>query len=319
MEKTRPIATRLPRSSADDLRALLNGESVRARRPTLWQMATGGRRHTAVVAAAAAATIAVLVVLAGAVVRLSSINQQLREQQAQTETARESAAHNAAEARQEADRAERSAEAALHALHNVALEFADGRLKDDPLWGKKAERFLDETVKTCRELAGMEKASPHLRASAAAGCRRAAQAYIELGRGEKAKQALAEAVAWTRTLVRESPDDFLLRIELAGGHRQFGLLLRTLGEDRAAEQFRQALEAWKDPHPMSPCPPDASESHDTLGDLRLEAGDARRGGNTTASAGAAAAAARDVRRESPGAVLAGPRPRSVGPPPPPGR
>jgi tetratricopeptide (TPR) repeat protein len=260
---------------ADDLRRFLAGEPVRARRPRPWQSAARwAKRHTAVVTVTAAAAAAVLVVLAGAVVRLSAINQQLRDQQAQTETARGSAASNAAEARQQADRAERTAGAALHALHNVALEFADGRLKDDPLWGKKAERFLDETVNTCRELAGMENASPHLRASAAAGCRRAAQAYIELGRGEKAKQALAEAVAWTRALVRESPDDFLLRIELAGGHRQFGLLLRALGENQAAEQFRQALEAWNDPHPMSPCPFEASESHDNLGDLRVAAGDA---------------------------------------------
>ena len=45
----------------------------------------------------------------------------------------------------------------------------------------------------------------------------------------------------------------------------------------------------------------------------------RGGGALPPGAGAAAAAARDVRRESPGAVPAGPRPRSVGPPPPPGR
>src|SRR5262249_58605830 len=120
--------------------------------------------------------------------------------------------------------------AALRALHNVALEFADGRLKDDPLWGKRAERFLDETVDTCRELARLEGASPHLRLSAAVGCRRAAQAYAELGRGEKAKQVLGEAVGWGRVLVREHPDDVVLRFQLASGHRQFRLLFRSPGE-----------------------------------------------------------------------------------------
>jgi tetratricopeptide (TPR) repeat protein len=259
---------------ADDLRRFLGGEPVRARRRRPWQVAARwARRHTAIMTVTVVAAVAVLVVLAGAVVRLSAINQELRDQQAQTEAARSSAARNAAEAQQQADRAERTAGAALHTLHNVALEFADGRLKDDPLWGKKAERFLDETVNTCRALAALEGASPRLRVSAAMGCRRAAQAYAELGRGEKAKQVLAEAVAWTRALVRELPDEFLLRFELAAGHRQFGLLLRALGENQAAEQFRQAIDAWNDPHPMSPCPFEASESHDNLGDLRAEAGD----------------------------------------------
>jgi tetratricopeptide (TPR) repeat protein/tRNA A-37 threonylcarbamoyl transferase component Bud32 len=259
---------------ADDLRRFLGGEAVRARRPRPWQVVTRwGRRHTAVVAVTVAAAVVVLVVLAGVVVRLSAVNQELRDQQAQTEAARSTAALNAAEAQQQADRAERTAGAALHALHNVALEFADGRLRDDPLWGKKAERFLDEAVYTCRALAALDGASPHLRASAAGGCRRVAHAYAELGRGEKAKQVLAEALAWNRALVRESPDDFRLRFELAAGHRQFGLLLRGLGENRAAEHFRQALDAWNDPHPMSPCPAEASEAHDNLGDLRAETGD----------------------------------------------
>jgi tetratricopeptide (TPR) repeat protein len=261
---------------ADDLRRFLGGEPVRARRARPWQVAARwARRHTAVVAVTAVAVAVVLVVLAGAVVRLSAANRQLRDQQAQTEAARGAAALNAAEARQQAERAERTAGAALHALHNVALEFADGRLKDDPLWGKRAERFLDETVITCRELAGLEGASPWLRASAAAGCRRAALAYAELGRAEKAKQVLAEALAWTRALVREFPDDFVLRFQLASGHRQFGLLLRSLGESQAAEQFRHAIDTWNDPQPMSPCPFEASESHDNLGDLRAEAGDGR--------------------------------------------
>ena len=253
---------------ADDLRRFLEDKPVRARRATPWHVAAKwARRHRPVVAAAAAALAVVLAVLAGAVVHLSAANQALRDEQAKTEKERTTALRNEA-------RAERAAEAAIKALHRVTLEVADDRLKKDPLWGKKAEQFLDDTVQICRDLAGMDGASINLRLNAASGFCRAAQAYTELGRGEKAKAALGEGLGYFRRLTEDAPDDFAVRVNLANGHRQFGVLLRWLGEGpAAAEQFRLALAAWDHPRPMTPCPYQASEAHDNLGDLCTEVGD----------------------------------------------
>src|SRR5439155_18639931 len=123
-------------------------------------------------------------------------------------------------------------------------------------------------LNTCRVLACGEGGNPELRLQAVDAGLQVARAFAVLGRGEKAKQAAAAAVEWGRRLVHESPDAWLWRFRLAGGHRQYGLLLRELGETgAAAEQFQLALDAWNDPNPLSPCPLEASESHANLGDL----------------------------------------------------
>ncbi|HEY1377137.1 MAG TPA: serine/threonine-protein kinase [Gemmataceae bacterium] len=267
---------------AEDLRRFLDDKPILAKRPTLWQVGVKwARRHSAVVGTAVAAGVLLLMVLAIAYVRLTVAYQKLsdqqaalKDQQAETEKQKTAAEKNEAKARNQAARADRSAQMALDALNKVALDLADKRLKDDREWGKRAENFLNGIFATCRDLATGNGGSPELRLQAVSAARQVAEDYANLGRGKEAKKAYADANEWNRRLVREHPKSFVNHVYLAQGCREYGLLLRKLGESRAAaEQFQLALDSWNDPDPMSPCPYEASEANDNLGDLRAEAGD----------------------------------------------
>jgi tetratricopeptide (TPR) repeat protein len=261
MEKNPADRYATARELADDLTRFLECKPIRARRATPWQVAAKwARRHRPVVTAVAVAGAVVVAVLVLAVVWLSITKEELREQQ--QKTARQAALN------------EQTADAAFQAVHRVMLDLADDRLRSDPLWGQKAEGFLDFTVKICGDLAEMEGASPTLRTNAVNGFRRAAWAYNALGRGDKAKAALVAGLAHGSRLVEEAPDDFSFRYMMASGHREYALLLRGLGEDQAAvEQFQKALDVWITPRPIQPCPYEASETHENLGDLRAGEGD----------------------------------------------
>lgn len=260
---------------SDDLRRFLEDQPVLAKRPTLRQVAAKWvRRHAAVVGTAVAASALVATILAVMVVKLTISNQRLQEQQTQKEALRAQAQANAEQANRQAKWAKRSAAAALAALHNVSITLADEKLKNDPTWGKRADRFLDETFKICRELAGSDGDSVDLRVKAIAAGRQVVRDYALLGRAEKAKHTCVETNQWIRRLVQDYPSDFNQRFLLAQGRREYGLLLRELGDNAAAaEQFRLALDAWKDPQPMEGCPFEMSEAHDNLGDLSEAAGD----------------------------------------------
>jgi serine/threonine protein kinase/tetratricopeptide (TPR) repeat protein len=260
---------------ADDLRRFVDDKPVLARRPTARQIvAKWVRRHSALVATAVAATFVVGIVLCVAAARLWVKNQELADLQIQTESARQLALRNASQARAHAEVAERSTKQTLDVLQAVALDLADKRIAQDPAWGKQSEKFLDATLTTCAVLARGEDDQFERRIHAIDAGMTVACAFAVLGRGEKTKEAATQVLDWNRQLVMDYPRRWQYRFSLARCHRQFGLLLRRFGETKAAhEQFRLALEAWNDPGPMSPCPYEASETHDNLGDMCALQGD----------------------------------------------
>jgi serine/threonine protein kinase/tetratricopeptide (TPR) repeat protein len=260
---------------ADDLRRFVDDKPVLARRPTPLQIAGKWvRRHTGIVATMVAAAFVVAIVLAVAAGWLLVVNNQLREQQVQTDQLRTAAENNATVATQQAKRAEQSTKQLFNVLQNVVLDLADKRLAQDPSWGKHSERFLDATLDTCALLANGAGGNVQLRLQAIYSGLNVAQSFAVLGRGDQAKKASAQVVEWNERLVKDFPHEWNSRFSLAHSHRSYGLLLRQFGETSAAvQQFQLALDVWNDPDPLSPCPYEASESHDNLGDLRAHAGD----------------------------------------------
>ncbi len=260
---------------ADDLRRFLADQPILAKRPTVWQiMNKWTRRHSAAVSTAAAAVVVLAVVLAFAVFRLTVAYQKLSDQQAKlqdqqdlTEKAREAAVHNAA-------RAEQTSKQTLDVLQKVALDLAGKRLAKDPAWGQQSEALLDAALNTCGVLARSDNPDQIVRMQAIDAGLQVARAYAALGQVDKAKTAAKQAIEWNRRLVQDAPGQWTCRFHQARGHREFGVLLRELGETQAAaDQFKQALDAWNYPEPTGPCPYEASETIDNLGDLRAEAGD----------------------------------------------
>jgi serine/threonine protein kinase/tetratricopeptide (TPR) repeat protein len=260
---------------ADDLRRFVEDKPVLARRPTPFQIAGKWvRRHTGIVATMVAAAFVVAIVFAVAAGTLFVANKQLRDLQQQTDQARKAAEKNATMARAQTDRAEKSTKRALDLLQNVAKDLADKRLAQDPAWGQQSERVLNAMLDTCAVVASGEGGNLSLRLQAIEDGLYVARAFADLGRGDKAKKASAQVIEWQNSLIKEFPNQWPCHFQLAKSHRLFGLLLRQLGENKAAvEQFQLALGAWNDPDPMTPCPYEASESHDNLGDLAAHAGD----------------------------------------------
>jgi serine/threonine protein kinase/Tfp pilus assembly protein PilF len=260
---------------ADDLRRFVDDKPVLARRPTPLQIiGKWVRRHTALVATMAAAVFIIGIVLAVAAGWLLVANNELRSLQVQTNQARQAAETNATVARAQTDRAEKSTKRALDLLQNVARDLADKRLSQDPAWGKQSERVLNAMLDTCSVIARGDGGNVDLQMQAVAVGLYVAQAFADLGRGESAKKAYAQVIDWETNLVPRFPNRWPCQFRLARSHRLFGLLLRQLGENNAAaEQFQLALNAWNDPDPLTPCPYEASESHDNLGDIAAHSGD----------------------------------------------
>jgi serine/threonine protein kinase/tetratricopeptide (TPR) repeat protein len=267
---------------ADDLRRFVDDKPILARRPTAIQIAGKWcRRHTAVAATAVVASLIVMIVSVAAVFWLSAANRELREQKAKTQTEQQIAARNASVAEQKVDeanvqaaRADASARAALSVLRDVALVLTSDRIRRDPEWGKNADAILDSTLKTCGDLARGAGPKPELRMEAIVVGQNVTEAFIGLGRADKAKKAAVEVIDWNRRLVQDFPNVWECRFLEAHSYRVYGQLLRLLGEmGPATEQFKLALAAWNEPGPMEKCPVEASLSYDNLADLLAQTGD----------------------------------------------
>jgi tetratricopeptide (TPR) repeat protein len=239
---------------ADDLERFLEDKPIRAKRPSLWQLAAKwSRRHRPVVVATVVST---TLVLAFAVALLAMSNVVIREQRDEKETALsalagalkdrddalEEANINLQAAETQRQRAESNYRLAMDALDTVYFE-AIGQ-----------DRMLGETIGTARSLSGREKRllrmgldfyrqiadqnpeSPAAGFEVATALVRLGLLHADLEENEQAERAFREAIVRCSKLIELKPNDPELWRER--GHAYVGL-----GQwDKAIADYTKAIE-----------------------------------------------------------------------------
>jgi serine/threonine protein kinase len=212
---------------ADDLRRFLENKPIRARRPSLGQVAAKwARRHRGVVTGVGVAALAGLLL---ALAILIDRNVHIRRERVL-----------ALEARR---RAERNAALAMQALDQFYLRVAEQRFPRRAAPGPEERELLRLALGFYEAVAQDNAADPAVRAGVAAALTRVGDIHRLLGQSGPARGAYERAVAEGEGLVAEHPKELAYRSGLAVAHRNLALLLKETGEPAGAlAHFRRALE-----------------------------------------------------------------------------
>ncbi|MCI0459220.1 MAG: tetratricopeptide repeat protein, partial [Gemmataceae bacterium] len=247
---------------ADDLRRFVNGEPIRAKRPTLPEaVAKWARRHKALVGGATAvAVVALAAVIAllwqgrdwaeaeraraeAELEREEKRSQELREEKARTEAKRQLA-------EQYLKRARGNLHLAQNAVEDLHLRVAESGLRRDPDRRQVYLHILEAALRYCRAFVEQNRDEPAARTELARTQGRMADILRDLGKHKEAEKEYREASDLFDKLRKEFPRDSTPRFFLA--LNQFSLahmLLETgrLGEaeklmDRSVALSRELVE-----------------------------------------------------------------------------
>src|SRR5262249_13703651 len=139
------------RELADDLGRFLRDETIRAKRPTLWQRARKWfRRHKMIAAILASALGAVLVVLAVSAT-VAAVNIAATRDEARDAAKQERIARSAADTARE--KAEKTLDLTLRALNRTYLRVAEARFPRDPQQARVDAELLKQITQFYEELA----------------------------------------------------------------------------------------------------------------------------------------------------------------------
>jgi tetratricopeptide (TPR) repeat protein len=231
------------REFADDLGRFLDGQPVRAVRPTWLERSAGwAQRHRPAVAAAVAG---LLLALAG----LSASTVVFWHQRKQTEAALEQAREQEKETRRQQQRAEANFHKALAGATRILAQLdpqpAGGLLDGDRL----RQALLDQGVGFFREFIDEDNPDPAVRFETGRAYRLMATVYCARQEVAQAQATMRKAFAVLGRLVEAYPREPAYRRELIGTHYLMGLLYTSLKQprearaeyDRTAELYRLAL------------------------------------------------------------------------------
>jgi serine/threonine-protein kinase len=249
-----------------DVEHWLADEPVTAYRdPLLARLGRWGRRHKPLVTGAAA-------LLLTAVAALTIGNALIRQQQVQTQQAKEAAEQQKELAEQQRDRAERNFGLARRAVEDTITKVAENaRLKEADFHDLR-KQLLASAVPYYQEFVQQQSDDPALEAERGRAYARLAYVRQEMAETEEALADYREEAAIFGRLESAFPDQPAYRQELASCHNDLGVLLARLGHRAEAEkEHRAALDLSVKLVEQFPAVPDyrrtLAGSHLNLGNL----------------------------------------------------
>jgi hypothetical protein len=240
------------RELADDLRRFLDGQPIRARRPTITQrLLSWSRRHRAVVVAA-------VVVLLVAVVGLAASTVLIWREREQT--------------RAEKERADADRRLAREALDTMTSQVIEEWLARQQELTPERRRFLQTTLSYYERFAAQTGRDEETRAGVADAHLRIGVIHYRLGEHRAAEEAYRHAQVLYAQLATDFPMQFDFRQRLARSSNNLGNLLKDAGRLPEAESaYREALavqtQLAADFHTRPDCRGDLARSHNNLGVL----------------------------------------------------
>ncbi|MCH8045151.1 MAG: tetratricopeptide repeat protein [Planctomycetes bacterium] len=223
---------------ADDLQRLLDDKPIRARRPTVLELASKwSRRHQPLVRSAAA-------ILLLATVGLAASTFLIAREKSHTAAALATAEAERENARVEAARAQAMSIEARRAVDEMYSEVAQRWLRDQPHMTPVQEEFLRKALSFYQRFAAQGGDDPSVLAKTAQAHQRIGEIQNRLGQYAEAKVAYRQAIALVEQLKAEDelPNDAALRSELAEALRGLGFAQHKLFDSAAAEKsFRRAI------------------------------------------------------------------------------
>jgi serine/threonine protein kinase len=214
---------------ADDLRRFLEDKPIRARRPTLGQVAAKwARRHRGVVVTAAVAVVVGLVLgMTGLVLSYLRIHQEK------------------AQAEADQKRADQTLTLAIEALDSICLRLAEERFPRDPRWAQENRELLALALRCFQTVARDNDTDPRARRWVALAYLRLGYIQAFLGQHGLAREAYERGLALSAQLAAERPADYEVHKALAAGHDRLAKLLMHIGDHPAATfHYRQTVEVW---------------------------------------------------------------------------
>jgi eukaryotic-like serine/threonine-protein kinase len=214
------------RELADDLRLFLEHKPIRARRPTLLELAAKwARRHTAIVGAALAIlTVTVLALLATLIL--------LRREQTRTAAALKLAESRSRQARK--------------AVDTMYTRVAEEWLIDQPGLRLLQREFLQEALAFYQEFAGQQAEDPDVQIERAVALRRVGEIQDALSNHEQTERIYLQAIEILNNLVDRPLGNPRRREELAAAQFTLASHYRVAGRiDQGARLYTQALEIYQ--------------------------------------------------------------------------
>ena len=252
---------------ANDLKRFLEDRPIRARRPTLVQLAAKwSRRHKAIVWSA---VVSVFVLLAVGLVGLGVGNQLLAQEKARTEDAlsqsrkaeregarqRKIAQARRREAEKERHRAEENYRTAREAVDRLFTRVAE-RLQGEPHMEQIRRELLEDALEFYRGFLKQRSDNPELKMETALAYRRVGEIQGLLGDWEKSLVSHQASAKILKELHRRSPDNIDYRADLARSHDYLADALTRLARFQEAEsQIETAIPMWEElvkSHPKVP-------------------------------------------------------------------
>jgi serine/threonine protein kinase/tetratricopeptide (TPR) repeat protein len=279
MEKSPGDRYTTAQEMADDLTRFLEDRPVRARRPTTWRVAAKWtRRHAGLLALTFTP---VFLVLAVAVCLLMASNSRLEDEKEKTQKAlllaqqnADQANINAERARQNEKLAKENGEMVQNAINQVMVKLIDDRIKQDRNWANKADEIIEVAMDLYERLAKGTQGDGALQIKLGYFYSTAGDTYAFLGRSDKALGAYGKAMTLADQVIQQQPREFWPRFLQAHLHRQIGEVNWNLGkDDKAAGEFKKALDTWLHPVVISACPIEKSQALAMLGEIEATRGD----------------------------------------------
>jgi serine/threonine protein kinase/tetratricopeptide (TPR) repeat protein len=207
---------------ADDLRRFLEHRPIRARRPSLPELAAKwARRHAALVGSA-------LVFLVMAVIGFALATLLIWREQAQTRRAYQAEAQLRRRARK--------------AVDEMYGQVAQQLLTQKPDMAKVRREFLERALAYYRDFAVENEADPESRREAAQALRRIANIERQLGHYPESEAAYRQAIPLLEDLADHHPDEPIYRDDLVFCFERLGFALSDTGRLREGESaFRTGL------------------------------------------------------------------------------
>jgi serine/threonine protein kinase/Flp pilus assembly protein TadD len=242
---------------ADDLRRFLDDKPVRARKPTLWQLAAKwSRRHKGLVRSAVAALVLLVVGLGSCLLLIWG-------EKRRTEEALAHSRENQAQAEK--------------AVNDFYTEVAEQWLENEPRSQTVQRQFLEKALAHYQGFLRQNNADPRLRQETGRAYLRVGNIQQKLGQGEQAAEAYDQAIRIFAKLAREFPRVDQHRRDLASCHNSRAILLMHAGQPtRAEEAYRWARDLLE--QVVADAPDDAAAQdqlaayHTNLAILLMDAG-----------------------------------------------
>ncbi len=224
---------------AEDLRRFLQGESILARRASLWDRAgKWARRHRTLVAATAVALVVVLVGSLAATLLIASEHAKTKAALAQAET-------NFHQAEENLERAETHFRQLREVVDRFGVYHAE-RLEDLPGAEPLRRELLLDTLSYYREFIRYAGDDPSLQSDLAVTYSKAAGVSEQIGDQAAALAAYCQAVEAFTQLAAAHPVESRYQANLALCQNNLGLLLAATGKTQDAENaYQSALEIQK--------------------------------------------------------------------------